>query len=194
MGNQRGSGLIIAILLTLIITAIAVGLLIVSSTNHNISANERDAERALFAAKAGLNYGYLLFEQGALIPTAAGVPFNSFAPSVTTPLDGESFTGKIYDISAAMAQGQLYKIESTGFFNRARRHSARERSSDALRVQRIGQHRKVVIQQAGINLAPDFQQMTSRSVAEISFAAVVVRAAVIRSQRVRRIIRAPIGL
>lgn len=119
--QQRGSGLIAAILVTLIITAVAGGLLMMSSTNHLISSNERDAERALFASKAGLNYGYMLFSQGAIFPSAAGTSFDSYTPAVSTPLDGEAFAGKLYDMSATMAQGQLFRIESTGIFNRARR-------------------------------------------------------------------------
>lgn len=120
-GRQRGSALLVVILLTLVVTALGTSMLLTSNTEHLIAANERDSERSLFASKAGLEYGYYLFRQGMITPTTSGASFDSLATAVKTPLEGGGFTGKVYDLSATMARGQLYRIESTGTFNRSTR-------------------------------------------------------------------------
>jgi cytoskeletal protein CcmA (bactofilin family) len=119
--REEGSALLIVVLLMLVIVAVATPMLVMSNTTHQIAANERDAERALFAAKAGLNYGFYLYDQGTLVPTTGGATFNSYASSVATPLNGESFTGTMTDISALVGRGQLYKILSTGTFGKSNR-------------------------------------------------------------------------
>jgi hypothetical protein len=119
--RQEGSAFLIVVLLTLVVAALGTPMLVMSNTAHQIAANERDAERALFAAKAGVNYGYYLYSQGTVIPTTAGASFDSYASSIATPLAGESFTGKLYDLSASVGQGQLYKIVATGTYGKSNR-------------------------------------------------------------------------
>jgi cytoskeletal protein CcmA (bactofilin family) len=109
------------ILLSLIVSAIGGTMLMMSNADHQIAANERDAERALFAAKAGVNYAFHLFQEGLITPTSGGAAFNSFASSVGTPLKDADFTGRIFDLSSTLAQGQLFSIQSTGTYNRASR-------------------------------------------------------------------------
>jgi len=119
--REDGSAILIVVLLTLVVAALGTPMLVMSNTAHQIAANERDAERALFAAKAGLNYGFNLFDLGTVVPTTGGVSFDSFASAVATPLSGASFTGKIFDVSAMLGRGQLYRIESTGTFGKCSR-------------------------------------------------------------------------
>src|SRR5438093_6456632 len=52
--SERGFALFIAIFTLLLITAIAVGMLMLTNTDTNISTNFRDEQTAFFAAKAGL--------------------------------------------------------------------------------------------------------------------------------------------
>ena len=119
--RQEGSAFLIVVLLTLVVTALGTTMLVMSNTDHLISANERDAERALYASKGGLGYAFSLFRDTLLVPTAAGASFNSFAASVSGPMDGQAFTGKMYDMSAVLNRGQLYRIESTGTYGRSTR-------------------------------------------------------------------------
>jgi len=119
--EQRGSALVMVVLLALVATAVGGTLLMMSNSDHMISANERDAERALYASRAGLSYAYYLYEQALITPSDAGTAFDSFASDVSTPLDGGQFTGSLIDLSATMNQGQLYMIRSTGRFGRASR-------------------------------------------------------------------------
>ena len=118
-GGEQGSALIMVVLVLLAISAMATGMLVTSQSDHLIAANERDSERALFAAKAGLHYGYDLFEDSLITPNSAGAAFNSFAAPVSTALEGAEFSGEIF--SSATTAGQLYTIESTGTYNRASR-------------------------------------------------------------------------
>ncbi|RMG48257.1 MAG: hypothetical protein D6718_02085 [Acidobacteria bacterium] len=119
--ERGGSALIVVILLALFASAIAGTMIVMSNADHRIAANERDAERALFASKAGLNYAYYLFTEGLIQPTPQGTAFNSYDADVSAALEGAEFSGKIYDISAVMDRGQLYRIESTGVMNKATR-------------------------------------------------------------------------
>ena len=118
-GGESGAGLIMAILLSLLLTAIGTTMIISANTEQLIAGNERDAERALFASKAGLAYGFQLYADSAVIPTTPGAAFTS--GTVSTPLDGASFSGTITDLSSVMLSGALYKILSTGVYNQARR-------------------------------------------------------------------------
>ncbi len=52
--SERGIALFIAIFTLLLITAIAAGMVMLTNTDTNISANFRDEQTAFFAAKAGL--------------------------------------------------------------------------------------------------------------------------------------------
>ena len=119
--RQEGSAFLIVVLLTLVVAALGTPMLVMSNTAHQISANERDAERALFAAKAGLNYAFYLYDQGTLLPTTAGASFDSYASAIATPLSGEAFSGKLYDLSSTMGRGQLYRITSNGTYGKSTR-------------------------------------------------------------------------
>lgn len=52
--NERGVALIAAILTLVLISAIVAGMIVLSTTDTNISANFRDEQRAYFSAKAGM--------------------------------------------------------------------------------------------------------------------------------------------
>lgn len=117
--RERGSALIMVVLVMLAISAMATGMLVTSQSDHLISANERDSERALFASKAGLHYGYDLFQNNLLLAAPSGTPFNSFATPVTAALEGAEFSGQLF--SSTTTAGTLYTLEVTGTYNRARR-------------------------------------------------------------------------
>src|ERR1700746_1920220 len=51
--SERGIALIIAMLTLLLVSAISAGLIIMSNTETNVSANFRDEQTAFFAARAG---------------------------------------------------------------------------------------------------------------------------------------------
>lgn len=109
-------------LLTLLgVAALGTALLVMSEGDHQVAANERDAERALFASKAGLNHAFHLYEQSLIEPIAAGAPFDSLDPAVAAALQQARFAGRIYDETVAASRGQLYRIESTGFYRKGRR-------------------------------------------------------------------------
>ena len=118
---QRGSTLIMVILLSLLVSAIGGTMLMMSNADHQIAGNERDAEIALFASRAGAHYAFQQFQEGLLTPTSGGAGFNSFTAGVAEPLNGAEFTGRFFDLSSALAQGQLFSIETTGTYNRASR-------------------------------------------------------------------------
>ena len=56
-GTERGVALVIALLVLLLITAVGMGMIIMSNTETNVSANFRDEQTAYFAAKAGIEEG-----------------------------------------------------------------------------------------------------------------------------------------
>jgi len=118
---ERGVALVIVILVLLTLSALGTTMILNSQGDHLISGNERDAERALLASRAGLNYAFYLFEQGSIVPTISGADFNSAATAVDTSLNGSAFSGKVFDLSSVLGQGQLYRIQSTGTHNRANR-------------------------------------------------------------------------
>jgi hypothetical protein len=105
--SERGIALFIAIFTLLLITAIAAGMLMLTNTDTNISANFRDEQTAFFAAKAGLeevrdririNAGTGITLSGLLpgasSPNTAPPMFGSAlaVTYVTNPLNGESDT------------------------------------------------------------------------------------------------------
>src|SRR5216684_9091981 len=53
-GTERGVALVIALLVLLLITAVGMGMIMMSNTETNISANFRDEQTAFFSAKAGI--------------------------------------------------------------------------------------------------------------------------------------------
>jgi hypothetical protein len=111
--SERGFALFIAIFTLLLITAIAVGMLMLTNTDTNISTNFRDEQTAFFAAKAGLeevrdrmrtNATNSLNASlpGAATPSSAPPMFGSAnaALYVTNPLNGESVTPWVTNGSA----------------------------------------------------------------------------------------------
>jgi len=113
---ERGSALIVAMFVALVVTGLCTTMLLTSNANHLISANERDHDRALFASKAGLNYGYHMLATQQLDPSAEGAAFDSFEQEISGPLEGGSFVGQIFDDGNG-----LLRLVSTGIYRRASR-------------------------------------------------------------------------
>jgi hypothetical protein len=103
--SESGFALFIAIFTLLLITAIAVGMLMLTNTDTNISANFRDEQTAFFAAKAGLEEVRDRLRVGApnsLNASLPGAATPSSAPPmfgsanavlyITNPLNGETDT------------------------------------------------------------------------------------------------------
>src|SRR5258708_28055264 len=94
---ERGVALIMALLVLMLVTAVGMGMIIMSNTETNVSANFRDEQTAYFAAKAGIeevrdrlragatNSLNLPTTLGALLPGATnGILY------VTNPLNSET--------------------------------------------------------------------------------------------------------
>lgn len=114
--SARGAALPVALLVALIVAGIATAMITLSISEQWMSANERNNEKALFASKSGLSYGYYLFRENLLEPTAEGAAFTSTG-DVGSGLGGASFSGTLTDLSASLSQGQVYRIQSTGAFS-----------------------------------------------------------------------------
>lgn len=112
--SSRGAALVIALLVALIVAGIGTAMIALSNSEQWATAGERNMQKALFASKSGLNYGYYLFRENLLEPTAAGASFDSTADLVGSGLAGASFSGTLSDLSGSLSQGQIYRIQSTG--------------------------------------------------------------------------------
>ena len=96
-GSERGVALIIALLVLMLITAVGIGMIVMSNTETNVSANFRDEQTAYFAAKAGIEEVRDRLRAGAanslLLPTTLGSTLPG-APSgilyVINPLGSET--------------------------------------------------------------------------------------------------------
>ncbi|MCU1316876.1 MAG: hypothetical protein JWN63_2198, partial [Candidatus Acidoferrum typicum] len=96
-GTERGVALVIALLVLLLITAVGMGMILMSNTETNVSANFRDEQTAYFAAKAGIEEVRDRLRAGAtdslLLPTTLGNTLAG-APNgilyVINPLGGET--------------------------------------------------------------------------------------------------------
>ena len=96
-GTERGVALVIALLVLLLITAVGMGMIMMSNTETNVSANFRDEQTAYFAAKAGIEEVRDRLRAGSanslLLPTTLGSTLPG-APSgivyVINPLGGET--------------------------------------------------------------------------------------------------------
>src|SRR5712671_3805732 len=96
-GTERGVALVIALLVLLLITAVGMGMIIMSNTETNVSSNFRDEQTAYFAAKAGIEEVRDRLRAGAtnslLLPTTLGNTLAG-APNgilyVINPLGGET--------------------------------------------------------------------------------------------------------
>src|ERR1700692_4874207 len=75
--SERGFALFIAIFTLLLITAIAMGMLILTNTDTNISSNFRDEQTAFFAAKAGLEEVRDRMRVNAVNSTPASISLNN---------------------------------------------------------------------------------------------------------------------
>src|SRR6266852_3505020 len=96
-GPERGVALIIALLVLLLITAVGIGMIIMSNTETNVSSNFRDEQTAYFAAKAGIEEVRDRLRAGAadslLLPTTRGHTLAGAASGmldVINPLGGET--------------------------------------------------------------------------------------------------------
>jgi Tfp pilus assembly protein PilX len=74
--SERGIALFIAIFTLLLITAIAAGMIMLTNTDSNISANFRDEQTAFFAAKAGLEEVRDRMRVNAVDSTLASISLN----------------------------------------------------------------------------------------------------------------------
>jgi Tfp pilus assembly protein PilX len=81
--SEGGFALFIAIFTLLLITAIAVGMLMLTNTDTNISTNFRDEQTAFFAAKAGLEEVRDRMRINAIDPTTGNSVSLNFSPLLT---------------------------------------------------------------------------------------------------------------
>src|SRR5437868_14070545 len=81
--SERGFALFIAIFTLLLITAIAVGMVMLTNTDINISTNFRDEQTAFFAAKAGLEEVRDRMRINALDPTTGHSVSLNYSPTAT---------------------------------------------------------------------------------------------------------------
>ena len=95
--GQRGVALVAAILTLVLIAAITAGMIILSTTNTNISANFKDEQRAFFASKAGIEEARdrLRLNAANTIRTAGTLPATLLGGSgsvlyILNPLNGET--------------------------------------------------------------------------------------------------------
>jgi hypothetical protein len=96
---ERGVALIMALLVLLLLTAVGMGMILMSNTETNISANFRDEQTAYFAAKAGIEEVRDRLRAGATnsvnLPATLGnnTPGGATGPGVlyvTNPLNSET--------------------------------------------------------------------------------------------------------
>ena len=94
--SEKGVSLLLALLVLLLVTAVAVGLITLSNTETNVSANFRDEQVAFFGARAGLEEIRDRMRGGATdsissnIPTAPPGSGNKSVLYITNPLGSES--------------------------------------------------------------------------------------------------------
>jgi len=83
--SERGIALFIAIFTLLLITAIAAGMLMLTNTDTNISANFRDEQTAFFAAKAGLEEVRDRMRVNAVNSSNVSISLNNLLPGASNP-------------------------------------------------------------------------------------------------------------
>src|SRR4029077_7186021 len=84
--NERGVALVAVMLTLLLITAIAAGIIILTNTETNTSSNFKDAQRAFFSAKAGIEEARDRLRKGIV----------SYTITRPTTLPGNGATGVLY--------------------------------------------------------------------------------------------------
>jgi hypothetical protein len=95
-GTERGVALIISLLVLLLITAVGMGMIMMSNTETNVSANFRDEQTAYFAAKGGIEEVRDRLRSNATNSLSATIPTTALpgTPSgilyVINPLGGET--------------------------------------------------------------------------------------------------------
>ncbi|MEM7245316.1 MAG: PilX N-terminal domain-containing pilus assembly protein [Acidobacteriota bacterium] len=129
--EEQGSALVLVLLFSLVVTAIGMTLLVESNTEHRISANERDSERARFAAHAGFAWAYERATNELLDATVGGTDFTSaeggpddVAADMTHVLEAlgdSSFEGTLFDTSDVVEGLTSFRIEVLGRHGRAQR-------------------------------------------------------------------------
>jgi len=96
-GRESGVALIAALITLLLIAAITAGMIILSTTETNISSNFRDEQLALFSAKAGIE------EARDRMRTAAANTLRA-AGTLPTTLPGNGTTGVLYILNPANSE------------------------------------------------------------------------------------------
>jgi len=91
-GSESGVALIIALLVLLLITAIGMGMIIMSNSETNISANFRDEQTAYFASKAGVEEVRDRMRAGATNSLSTNLLFTA----TPTPVAGTTTNGVLY--------------------------------------------------------------------------------------------------
>lgn len=95
-GSEKGVSLLLALLVLLLVTAVAVGLITLSNTETSVSANFRDEQVAFFGARAGLEEirdrmrGGATDSLSANIPTAPPGSGNKSVLYITNALNAET--------------------------------------------------------------------------------------------------------
>jgi Tfp pilus assembly protein PilX len=96
--SQRGVALIVALLMLLLITAALMGMIMMSNTETNVSANFRDEQTAFFASKAGIEEVRDRLRAGATNSLSGSIPATALPGTangvlyVTNPASGETVT------------------------------------------------------------------------------------------------------
>src|SRR3977135_3077685 len=96
--SQQGIALIFALLVLLLISAVLMGMVMMSNTETNVSANFRDEQTAFFASKAGIEEirdrmrASATDTLGATIPTTALPGATNGILYITNPASGETVT------------------------------------------------------------------------------------------------------
>jgi hypothetical protein len=80
--NERGIALILSLLALLLITAVGLGLMYMSSTEGSINSNYKDTQTAFFAMRAGLEEGRDRLRANATFPLPLPTGFPPAAGSV----------------------------------------------------------------------------------------------------------------
>src|SRR5438552_16040688 len=94
--SERGVALIMALLVLLLVTAVGMGMIIMSNTETNISSNFKDEQTAYFAAKGGIEEVRDRMRAGATNSLSLSTTLGTLLPGavngilyVTNPLNSE---------------------------------------------------------------------------------------------------------
>src|SRR5467141_1168722 len=95
--SERGIALIVALLMLMLITAALMGMIMMSNTETNVSANFRDEQTAFFASKAGIEEVRDRLRSGATNTLSASMPTTLPGGAngvlyITNPASGDTVT------------------------------------------------------------------------------------------------------